>query len=172
MRHPKEARSPLRLTNTCQQSQYRFPYAAASAHCRSRCARSTAINTNAPGGRCRHRIAQVLHGRVWAKLHRIVLNELGAAGRFDWRGARPAVADTDSVSVWAAHGGADEPESCRPGKSQSKIHVLVDRAGLPTFVGISAANTHDKLGLEPLVHSIPPAHSWHGAPAPTSGTAG
>ncbi|MER6812102.1 IS5 family transposase [Spirillospora sp. NPDC000708] len=48
------------------------------------------------------------------------------------------------------------------GKNGSKIHVPVDRAGLPICVGISAANTHDKLGLEPLVRSIPPVRSRRG----------
>ncbi|GAA1575991.1 hypothetical protein GCM10009678_68370 [Actinomadura kijaniata] len=37
--------------------------------------------------------------------------------------------------------------------------MLTDRAGLPIPVGISAANAHDKLGLEPLVRGIPPIRS-------------
>jgi len=40
--------------------------------------------------------------------------------------------------------------------------VLTDRAGLPICVGISAANTHDKVALEPLVRSIPPIRSRRG----------
>lgn len=54
------------------------------------------------------------------------------------------------------------PNPVDRGKNGSKIHVLVDRAGLPVCVGISAANTHDKLGLEPLVRSIPPVRSRRG----------
>jgi transposase len=39
--------------------------------------------------------------RVWAKLHRILLDELGAAGELDW--SRCAI---DSVSVRAVKGGS------------------------------------------------------------------
>jgi len=39
--------------------------------------------------------------RVWAKLHRIMLDELGAAGQLDW--SRCAI---DSVSVRATKGGS------------------------------------------------------------------
>jgi hypothetical protein len=38
--------------------------------------------------------------RVWAKLHRLVLDELGARGELDW--SRCAI---DSVSLRAAKGG-------------------------------------------------------------------
>jgi transposase len=38
--------------------------------------------------------------RVWGKLHRVILDELGAAGELDW--SRCAI---DSVSVRAAKGG-------------------------------------------------------------------
>ncbi len=48
------------------------------------------------------------------------------------------------------------PNPVDRGKRGSKIHLLVDRAGLPLSVGISAANTHDKLALEPLVRGIAP----------------
>jgi IS5 family transposase len=48
------------------------------------------------------------------------------------------------------------------GTGGSKIQLLVDRAGLPISVGISAANTHDKLALQPLVRGIPPIRSRRG----------
>lgn len=54
------------------------------------------------------------------------------------------------------------PNPVDRGKRGSKIHLLVDRAGLPLSVGISAANTHDKLALEPLVRGIAPIRSWRG----------
>lgn len=47
-------------------------------------------------------------------------------------------------------------------KKGSKIHLLTDRSGLPLPIGISAANTHDSLGLEPLVRGIPPIRSRRG----------
>jgi transposase len=56
------------------------------------------------------------------------------------------------------------PNPVDRGKRGSKIHLLVDRAGLPSSVGISAANTHDKLALAPLVRGIPPIQSRRPAP--------
>jgi transposase len=38
----------------------------------------------------------------------------------------------------------------------------VDRRGLPISIGISAANTHDSQGLEPVVRGIPPIRSRRG----------
>ncbi len=51
------------------------------------------------------------------------------------------------------------PNPVDRGKRGSKIHLLVDRAGLPPSVGISAANTHNRLALEPLVRGIAPIRS-------------
>jgi Transposase DDE domain len=48
------------------------------------------------------------------------------------------------------------------GKPGSKIHALCDRAGLPLAVGVSAANTHDKYALKPLVKAIPAVRSRRG----------
>lgn len=38
----------------------------------------------------------------------------------------------------------------------------MDRRGLPISIGISAANTHDSQGLEPVVRGIPPIRSRRG----------
>lgn len=46
------------------------------------------------------RFSQWSHDRVWARLHRVVLDELGARGELDW--SRCAI---DSVSVRAAKEG-------------------------------------------------------------------
>jgi transposase len=46
------------------------------------------------------RFAQWSKARVWARLHRVILDELGACGELDW--SRCAI---DSVSVRAAKGG-------------------------------------------------------------------
>ncbi|MEU0039939.1 IS5 family transposase [Streptomyces sp. NPDC006333] len=48
------------------------------------------------------------------------------------------------------------------GKYGSKIHLIVERTGLPLSVGISGANMHDSQGLEPLVRGIPPIRSRRG----------
>jgi transposase len=54
------------------------------------------------------------------------------------------------------------PNPVDRGKLGSKIHLLTDRAGIPISVGISAANTHDKLALQPLVAAIAPIRSRRG----------
>ncbi|NNJ03431.1 IS5 family transposase [Streptomyces sp. PKU-MA01144] len=96
--------------------------------------------------------------RVWAKLHRLVLDELGARGELDW--SRCAI---DSVSLRAGkRGPLTGPNPTDRGKLGSKIHLITDRNGLPLSLGISGANMHDSQGLEPLVRGIPPIRSRRG----------
>jgi hypothetical protein len=47
------------------------------------------------------------------------------------------------------------PNPTDRGKAGSKDHLLVDRGGIPLAVGLSAANTHDSLLLEPMVDAVP-----------------
>lgn len=55
------------------------------------------------------------------------------------------------------------PNPTDRGKLGSKIHLMItDRNGLPLSLGISGANMHDSLGLEPLVRGIPPIRSRRG----------
>ncbi len=54
------------------------------------------------------------------------------------------------------------PNPTDRGKLGSKIHLITDRNGLPLSLGISGANMHDSLGLEPLVRGIPPIRSSRG----------
>ncbi|MFF3697933.1 IS5 family transposase [Streptomyces sp. NPDC002221] len=104
------------------------------------------------------RFAQWSQARVWARLHRVILDELGVRGELDW--SRFAV---DSVSVRALKGGKlTGPNPTDRGKSGSKIHLAVDRNGLPVAVAVFAANTHDSLALQPLITSIPPVRSRRG----------
>ncbi|MFJ5901434.1 IS5 family transposase [Streptomyces sp. NPDC093064] len=95
--------------------------------------------------------------RVWAKLHRLVLDELGARGDVDW--SRCAI---DSVNMRALKGELTGPNPVDRGKKGSKIHLITERTGLPLSIGISAANTHDSQALEPLVRGIPPIRSRRG----------
>jgi transposase len=65
------------------------------------------------------------------------------------------------------HAGDERGELTGPnpvdrGKNGSKIHLIVDRAGLPISVGISAANLHDSQALEAMVRGIPPIRSRRG----------
>ncbi|MEV7565684.1 IS5 family transposase [Streptomyces tanashiensis] len=103
------------------------------------------------------RFARWSKERVWARLHRVILDELGAQGGLDW--SRFAI---DSVSVRALKGLLTGPNPTDRGKNGSKIHLVTDRSGLPVAVAISAANTHDSLALKPLVASIPPIRSRRG----------
>jgi transposase len=54
------------------------------------------------------------------------------------------------------------PNPTDRGKPGSKIHLITDRNGVPLSLGISGANMHDSLGLEPLVRGIPPIRSRRG----------
>ncbi|MFJ4011785.1 IS5 family transposase [Streptomyces sp. NPDC090026] len=96
--------------------------------------------------------------RVWAKLHRLLLDELGSRGELDW--SRCAI---DSVSLRAGKRGTlTGPNPTDRGKLGSKIHLITDRNGLSLSLGVSGANMHDSLGLEPLVRGIPPIRSRRG----------
>ncbi|MGV9600738.1 IS5 family transposase [Streptosporangium sandarakinum] len=104
------------------------------------------------------RFAEWSAARVWAKLYRITLDELGARGELDW--SRCAI---DSVSLRAIKKGElTGPNPVDRGKNGSKIHMITERTGLPISVAISGANTHDSLALEPLVRGIPPIRSRRG----------
>ncbi|MEV5612399.1 IS5 family transposase [Streptomyces sp. NPDC052225] len=109
-----------------------------------------------PGVTAFRRFTEWTEARVWAKLHRLVLDELGARGGPDW--SRCTI---DSVSVRALKGQLTGPNPTDRGKSGSKIHP-VDRQGLPLSIGISAANLHDSQALIPLVRGIPPIRSRRG----------
>ncbi|WP_374205416.1 IS5 family transposase [Streptomyces sp. SP2-10] len=103
------------------------------------------------------RFTEWSQARVWTKLHRLILDELGSQGELDW--SRCAI---DSVSVRAVKGLLTGPNPTDRGKSGSTIHLIVDRRGLPISLGISAANTHDSQALQPLVQGIPPIRSPRG----------
>uniref|UniRef100_UPI0035714B99 IS5 family transposase n=1 Tax=Streptomyces minutiscleroticus TaxID=68238 RepID=UPI0035714B99 len=111
-----------------------------------------------PSGPTAHRrFTEWTKARVWAKLHRLVLDEFGAHGKLDW--SRCAI---DSVTVRAMKGDLTGPNPVDRGKKGSKIHLITDRAGLPLSVGISGANLHDSQAVEPLVRGIPPVRSRRG----------
>lgn len=78
---------------------------------------------------------------LWRRLHRAVLDQLGARAELDW---------------------SSGPNPVDRGKSGSKLHVLSDAQGIPLVVGVSAANTNDILALKPMVKGIPAVKSRHG----------
>ncbi|WP_404818686.1 IS5 family transposase [Streptomyces triticiradicis] len=111
-----------------------------------------------PSGATAHRrFTEWSKARVWAKLHRLVLDELGARGELDW-----SCCVIDSVNMRALKGDLTGPNPVDRGKCGSKIHLITERTGLPLSVGISGANMHDSQGLEPLVRGIPPIRSRRG----------
>ncbi|WP_329460811.1 IS5 family transposase [Streptomyces sp. NBC_01497] len=112
-----------------------------------------------PSGPTAHRrLTEWSKARVWGKLHRLVLDELGPRGGLDW--SRCAI---ESVNMRAMKkGGLTGPNPVDRGKYGSKIHLITERTGLPLSVGISGANMHDSQGLEPLVRGIPPIRSRRG----------
>ena len=110
------------------------------------------------GATARRRFAEWTQARVWAKLHRLVLDELGSRGELDW--SRCAI---DSVNTRALKGeDLTGPNPVDRGKKGSKIHLITDRSGLPLSVAIWGANTHDGQALQPLVQGIPPLRSRRG----------
>jgi transposase len=89
---------------------------------------------------CWRRGAEWAHAGVFERLHEVLLDELGAAGRLDW--SRVSV---DSFSLRAGggdHVGANPVDRAKPG---SKLHLAVDGGGLPLSLRVTAANTNDSL---------------------------
>ncbi|MEV5989082.1 IS5 family transposase [Streptomyces sp. NPDC052051] len=104
-----------------------------------------------PSGSTAHRrFVEWTKARVFAKLHRLVLHELGSRGELDW--SRCAI---DSVNMRALkEGDLTGPNPVDRGKYGSKIHLITERTGLPLSVGISGANVHDSQALIPLTDSV------------------
>ncbi|WP_446461276.1 IS5 family transposase [Streptomyces sp. BRA346] len=104
------------------------------------------------------RFAAWTEAGLWRRLHRAVLDELGARGEVDW-----ASAIVDAASVRAKKG--DHLTGRNPvdrGKKGSKLHVLSDAQGLPLALGVSGANVHDSQALLPLIVGIPAIRSRRG----------
>ncbi|WP_310436982.1 IS5 family transposase [Streptomyces sp. 3330] len=111
-----------------------------------------------PSGATAHRrFSEWTKARVWAKLYRLVLDERGSRGELDW--SRCAI---DSVNMRALKGDLTGPNPVDRGTYGSKIHLITERTGLPSSVGISAANLHDSQALIPLAKGIPPIRSRRG----------
>jgi transposase len=64
-------------------------------------------------------------------------------------------------AAWGELVGANPVDRGKPG---SKYHLLIDAAGLPLAVGLSAANTHDSQLLEPMVDAVPAVIGPRGRP--------
>lgn len=95
---------------------------------------------------------------VWRRLHRAVLDELGARGRsgLDLGDRRRGLRSRQKG------GSLTGPNPVDRGKKGSKLHVLSDAQGIPLAVAVSGANMHDSLALKPLVLGIPAVRSRRG----------
>ncbi|WP_327367535.1 IS5 family transposase [Streptomyces sp. NBC_01217] len=91
---------------------------------------------------------------LWRRLHRAVLDELGARGELDWTSAI-----VDAASVRAKRGSLTGPNPVDRGKKGSKLHVLSEAQGLPLAVAVSGANLHDSQAFKPLILGIPAVRS-------------
>ncbi|MFJ5851031.1 IS5 family transposase [Streptomyces sp. NPDC092903] len=111
------------------------------------------------GATAHRRFSEWSEARVWAKLHHLVLDELGARGELDW--SRCAI---NSVNMRALKGDLAGPNPVDRGKYGSKIHLVTERTGLPISVAISGANVHASQALIPLVKGVPPIRSRRGRP--------
>ncbi|WP_425583147.1 IS5 family transposase [Streptomyces luteosporeus] len=100
------------------------------------------------------RFADWSAARVWAKLHRVLLDRLGSKGDVDW--SRCVI---HSISVHAVKGALTGPNPTDRGKNGPEAHVICHRNGLPISVGVSAANLHDSQALVPMRRGIPPIRS-------------
>ncbi|WP_406466544.1 IS5 family transposase [Streptomyces sp. NBC_01594] len=95
---------------------------------------------------------------LWRRLHRAVLDELGARGELDWSSAI-----VDAASVRAKKGGSlTGPNPVDRGKKGSRLHVLSEAQGLPLVVAVSGANLHDSQAFKPLILGIPAVRSRRG----------
>lgn len=103
-------------------------------------------------------------------LHRVVAgSRVGQAASSDprrtrqpWRAGLVAVRHRLGQRPGGQRGPLTGPNPTDRGKRGSKIHLIVDRRGLPISPEISAANTHDSQALQPLVQGIPPIRSRRG----------
>ncbi|WP_435831942.1 transposase [Nocardia rhamnosiphila] len=68
----------------------------------------------------------------------------------------------DAASIRAKKGLADRPQPVDRGKEGSKLHTISDANGTPLCTGVSAANTHDSVMLQPMVERITRVRSRRG----------
>ncbi|ATE53644.1 IS5/IS1182 family transposase [Actinosynnema pretiosum] len=102
------------------------------------------------GSTCRRRMVEWTEAGVWQRLHEVLLAELHAANRIDW--SRAAI---DSPRQGTKRGAFTGPSPVDRRKTGSKHHVVVDGAGHPLTVAVSAANTHDTTTLTEMLDALP-----------------
>lgn len=107
------------------------------------------------GRTCERRFREWREHGLWRRLHHVLLNHAAQHGHLDW--LRAAL---DSISFPAPRGGEDTgPNPTDRGKKGSKIHLVIDAAGLPLGVTISGANVHDNQRFEATLDAVPPVRN-------------
>ncbi|MEV4257151.1 IS5 family transposase [Spirillospora sp. NPDC049652] len=112
------------------------------------------------GMTCWRRLGEWHAAGVWERLHRLLLEELHAAGDLDWSSAV-----IDSSHVRALKGGpktgASPVDRGRPG---SKHHILTDGHGTPLALALTGGNRNDVTQLLPLLDKVPRVRGRVGRP--------
>ncbi|WP_168221452.1 IS5 family transposase [Actinomadura sp. WMMA1423] len=112
------------------------------------------------GMTCWRRLAEWHQAGVWERLHRLLLEELHAAGQLDW--SRAVI---DSSHVRALKGGPQPgPSPVDRGRPGSKHHVLTDGHGTPLALSLTGGNRNDVTQLMPLLDRVPPVRGRVGHP--------
>lgn len=119
----------------------------------------------ASGATAHRRFAEWTKARAWAKLHRLVLDELGSRGALDW--SRCAI---DSVNMRALKGGSGRSESSRAARrviaipqARSRVGSASCRTRLAARLGPVGRDAH----RHPRVTVVPRAALPWSAGAPT-----
>lgn len=103
------------------------------------------------GMTCWRRLRDWQQAGVWARLHHVLLDRLGAADQIDWERA-----SLDAASVPAPRGGQKTGRNPTDrGKAGSKRHLIVDGRGTPLAIRHTRANTHETTMLEDVVDAVP-----------------
>lgn len=89
-------------------------------------------------------------GRVWAALHRALLEQLQDADALDWSRAALDIASLPAKRRGTATG----PNPTDRGKPGSKRHLVVDARGTPLSLRVSGANCHDSRMLAATLDAV------------------
>ncbi|HJS96453.1 MAG TPA: IS5 family transposase [Solirubrobacteraceae bacterium] len=112
------------------------------------------------GVTCWRRLREWQQAGVWERLHRLLLDELNAAGEIDWS---RAVADASHIR--ALFGGPQTgPSPVDRARSGSKHHLLTDANGVPLAVTLTGGNRHDSTQLLPLLDAVGGVRGRRGPP--------
>src|SRR5919112_470070 len=104
------------------------------------------------GMTCWRRLKEWHEAGVWERLHRVLLERLGAClTRFGFHPGQKGGAKT----------GANPTDK---GKKGTKRHLISDRRGVTLALIVTAANVHDSMAFEELIDAVEPIKRPRGRP--------